>query len=255
MSAIGIVFIGHGTRCEKGVREFHEMAQKVEHRLMTRCAEDRLRIVCERAFLELACPALPYAWQKCLDRAAQRILAVPFFLFDAGHTKTDLAALMTALQRERPAVTGRLLPAAGVDRRFIDVVAERLMRQELHHKRVLLLGRGNQDEVAQRQFLQIAREISERLGAPVETGFLAGTGRNWLVALNDLARIDESPIFVQPYLWFHGRLTDQLPRKLEEWQANHRSHKVFFGEPLGTDDRLAESVHDRVYAMINRVSP
>jgi sirohydrochlorin ferrochelatase len=97
----GIIIFAHGS----SVASANEAVQKVA----AEAAEAAGFALYETAFLD-ALPNLGTATGKLMDRGAERILVVPYFLTLGIHLKRDLPALVRDLETAHPGVEMRIAP-------------------------------------------------------------------------------------------------------------------------------------------------
>ncbi|KPV40768.1 sirohydrochlorin chelatase [Alicyclobacillus ferrooxydans] len=295
-----ILFVGHGTRAAAGVSEFLQFCRLVEQQILEQLGsevcthpKDRLNrasLRFECAFLEVCEPDLVTALIRGCTPDVSLVLVVPLFLFQAGHMKHDIPGLIQAAESQTGSVKIEVLPAIGVDPAFIEVAMTRLTeagyvtKGEVESQAVLLLGRGNQDSSAQSDFDVLASRVRSQANVHESlfaTGYLAGSGRDWRDALSSLVQTGVQAgarfVYIQPYLWFHGWLTEQLPKWVEDWRreaicdaslrdanqsagasesgANEGAAKqleIRIGEPLGVHQTLVSSVAERVLTVLVR---
>ncbi len=252
MDHIGVIFVGHGTRNAQGISEFFDLTRRIQQKLTWWATRMGRVLTYATAFLELVGPDIPCAMQTCLNAGVHRIVVVPFFLFEAGHMKQDLPTIILNASRLYPEIPIDLMDAIGVDERFMRVLIERMEQLEGEQPlSVLLLGRGNRESSAQREFEIIAQWVRNQSSvARLEVGYLAGDSVNWLEVLDGMAESRDTHILIQPYLWFHGWLTDQIPRWLTEWQASRPCVETMIGAPLGTHPVLVDAMVARAMSVL-----
>lgn len=240
----GVLFIGHGTRLPEGIAQCHAFTRAVRHQLR----DDDL--VCEDAFLELQSPDIPAAIRRLVEQGALDIVAVPIFLFEAGHLRVDIPACLANSEIRVPHAV-RLLPALGADAGVLPVVRANLDIVGWTggpQQAIAWIGRGNRDEAAQRTFDSLVGSYcTAHPNALVTTGYLAGTGRTLENALDDAVRAGACIIHVLPYLLFDGWLTTtQLPGRICAWQRTHPRVDVRVAPHLGWHPALVQLFARRV---------
>lgn len=263
-----ILFVGHGTRVTAGATEFLQFCRLVEQRIWER-VNAKMSLRFERAFLEIAEPDLASTLVRCCADCVERVLLVPLFLFEAGHMKHDIPEVIAAVRPHIGVTKLELLPAIGVDSAFVDVTVERLIETGYVAESsgapnsVLLLGRGNTDDSAQDDFTAFAKLVQDRACiSQLETGYLAGSGRDWRESLSFLVKSGAETICIQPYLWFHGWLTEQLSKWIADWRCEVSDSspssvnrlKILVGEPLGVHEALVASVAERILKALVHVN-
>lgn len=240
---IGLLFIGHGTRRQAGIDEFLSFVSAVRSRLSR-------SIPCAHAFLELQKPDIASGVDELIRQGVTFVVCVPFFLFAAGHMKEDIPSELATVQNKYPHLSFSLLPPFGEATALVDVALARLQEQGVedlgHTTAVVLVGRGNKDEEAQRANQGVAQAISARLqGGLVEVGYLAGTGESLENVLTRLRADGWGQIMLLPYLWFQGWLTDTLPDRVEAWRDN-ADIEIHIASHLGLHPLFLDLVTQRV---------
>jgi sirohydrochlorin ferrochelatase len=117
MPETAILLIAHGSR--------HAPANDDLHRMVAKIAERGEYPIVEAAFLELAEPDIAQGGDRCIDRGANRVLMVPYFLSSGVHLIRDLTAAREELQKRHPTVEFLLGPPLGPDPLLERLVAER----------------------------------------------------------------------------------------------------------------------------------
>ena len=245
-----LLFIAHGTRNPKGLDEARTFARLVGRRVNSgRHPSGAWQT--STAFLELAEPDMATGMERCAALGAEVVVLIPLFLFRAGHMKVDIPRAAEQFARTHPAIRVVMLDAVAFNDVFLGVVAHKVrsaLGDGVKDTALLLLGRGNRDSEAQAIFERMGEQLRRDFPASqLFVGYLAGSGVAWRVALDDLARAGWRDIHIQPYLWFHGRLTDRLPLQVDEWRKRQPGvQNVRIGEPLGVEAPLVADVARRV---------
>ena len=253
-----VIFVGHGTRSSLGQSEFHETCRLVEQgiRRQRNILEARATLNFQRSYLELAEPSLSATLRRTSVHQSECVIVAPLFLFEAGHMEHDIPHIIAESKLDYHSSV-QVLPAVGVDERFVQVTVERVREAGYPDDKpeaVLLLGRGNRSGSAQAVFEEVGLLVRQQIQPScLETGHLAGTGRGCKEVLGCMVAKGYPRLHVQPYLCFHGWLTRQIPTWLNEWQQSRsgkRMPKVVIGEPLGIHPLLVDSMVDRVVAAV-----
>lgn len=106
-SGRGVVVFAHGARApqwENSVRAYADL-------LARDLSPDHVIV----AFLQFGEPKLPEAIASLIDRGANRIIVLPFFLATGGHLLRDLPELVEKIRCDHPRVDIRLAPVLGED--------------------------------------------------------------------------------------------------------------------------------------------
>ena len=113
-----ILLMAHGSRvaeANNAAREIAAMLQEITG----------FEIV-EVAFRELHEPDIQQGIDRCVERGAQRILMVPYFLFMGAHVLHDLPEEIETAQKRHPGLVMEMGRHLGVHRKLAEVVAERV---------------------------------------------------------------------------------------------------------------------------------
>lgn len=115
-----VLLVGHGSR-----------AQNANGALLLVVAHFREawphRVV-EAAFLEISRPSIPEGVDLCVERGAERIIVIPYFLFRGNHVRVDLPGFVQRCQNTHPAVEVVLGPHLGFHPKMIEIVEERVQQ-------------------------------------------------------------------------------------------------------------------------------
>lgn len=81
--------------------------------------------IVEVGFMECNEPTIPDAIATCVERGAQRVVAVPYFLHSGNHVADDLPTLLEAAQAQYPHVEFLMGDYLGRDEHIADVLITR----------------------------------------------------------------------------------------------------------------------------------
>lgn len=90
----GIIILGHGSRLKKANNIIGDIIKLVKKTLI-------LGLV-EPAYLQLSCPSLSKSIKHLVSKNCQRIIIVPFFLFNGNHVSRDLPNMVRKEQLRYP---------------------------------------------------------------------------------------------------------------------------------------------------------
>ncbi|MFD1066434.1 sirohydrochlorin chelatase [Oceanobacillus locisalsi] len=255
-----ILYIGHGSRVQRGNEELLAFVDKAKKK-------NPQVAIQETCFIELASPSIQTGIDNCVRQGATQIAVVPVLLLSAGHAKLDIPNEIAEAEERYPEVTFSYGNVMGVDPAMIDLLTKRLemggleqtgqkpIYKERESASVLLVGRGSSDPDANSDLAKIARLLWE--AAPVSevnTCYLAATHPKLNEGLEREVNSSYDRVFIVPYLLFSGVLMRELRQKLDE--LSERTDKQFILCPyLGFDDQLVDVLVDRVHALLGRQSP
>lgn len=110
-----VLLIAHGSRNARANEDLIELAGRLKE----------YEIV-EASFLELAEPGIGEGGRRCVERGAERVLMVPYFLSMGVHLERDLAAAREELGGRHPGVEFVLGPPLGPHPLLDRLVRERI---------------------------------------------------------------------------------------------------------------------------------
>ncbi|MDE0885611.1 MAG: cobalamin biosynthesis protein CbiX [Myxococcota bacterium] len=113
----GIIVIDHGSRQPAANQLVVQVAARVQAR--------RPGGIVTYAHMEMAPPSLEEALRACLDRGAERILVLPYFLGPGRHTRETIPELVAALCEKHPGLEVQVAGPLGEHEKLIDVLLER----------------------------------------------------------------------------------------------------------------------------------
>ena len=122
MGQIAVLLIAHGSRHSPANDDLHHLAARF-------AARGEYRIV-EACFLELAEPDITTGGDRCVNRGADRVLMIPYFLSTGVHMLRDLTAARDALAARHPRVEFRLGTTLGPHPLLDEIVASRVREIE-----------------------------------------------------------------------------------------------------------------------------
>jgi sirohydrochlorin cobaltochelatase len=203
--------VGHGTRDERGLAEFHDLARQVT------ALASGLHV--EPCFLELAQPDIPTVVGQLADRGVRQLSVAPVMLFAAGHAKRDIPrAVEEALRVRGSGFRVQQLPALECDGRILQLSVQRF-HEALDGKPgvdpsktlLLLVARGSSLPEATAMMHRFAELRSESTPvARVEVCFVAKAQPSLEESLAQAARSRFHRIIVQPHLLFTGQVLEEV---------------------------------------------
>ena len=119
MKKIAVLIVGHGSR----IKGF----QKPMEQLASRLGQDRRFVMVLCAYLEIASPSISEAIGWCIQKGADEVRVLPYFLSMGNHVKSDIPRLVIAARKKyRGQVKIMLCPYLGYHERIVAIVQERL---------------------------------------------------------------------------------------------------------------------------------
>jgi len=113
-----ILMMAHGSRIPQANDAAREVAKMVQE--MTGFD------IVEVAFREMHEPNIQHGIDDCVNRGAERILLMPYFLFMGAHVLHDLPEEIEEAQRRHPGLIMEMGPHLGVHRKLAEVESQRI---------------------------------------------------------------------------------------------------------------------------------
>jgi sirohydrochlorin ferrochelatase/(2Fe-2S) ferredoxin len=244
MKRTGLLIVGHGSRDAGANVEFEELVAGY------RVARPDLEV--DHAYVELAEPTLERGLLSLAERV-DRVVALPLFLFAAGHVKNDIPLSLYEARRQRPGVQFVAARALGVSPHLLDLAFDRaraaLKEARAPHDKTTLIvvGRGASDPDANGDFYKFVRLLGEgRDFAWVMPSFIGIARPLFEDAAELVARARPERIVVVPYFLFGGRLIEKLSAQVGAFSARYPWIRIDLCSHLGADARLFALLDERL---------
>jgi sirohydrochlorin ferrochelatase/(2Fe-2S) ferredoxin len=244
--ALAIVVVGHGSR---------EPAANAElEALVGAWAATHPERPVSIGYVELARPSLAEALAAA-GAAHERVVALPLFLFAAGHVKNDVPLALEAARARHPSVDFRAARPLGVHPLLAELVWQRALAvapeladpAEAKRTTLMVVGRGASDPDANGDFVKLVRLAGEGRGLrAVEPSFIGITRPLADETLEQAARARPDRLVVVPYFLNGGRLVDKLRGLTEAFAARAPWIRVRLASHLGPDPRLFALLDERI---------
>ena len=88
--------------------------------------------IVEPAHMELDEPSIATAYRTCVNKGAERVVVVPFFLGPGKHWTSDIPRLVAEAAMDHPATTYHVAPVLGIDELILDLLEKRATHCEHH---------------------------------------------------------------------------------------------------------------------------
>jgi sirohydrochlorin ferrochelatase len=244
-----ILYICHGSRvpaaCEEAIS------------FIRGCMNHRPEVIQEYCFLELADPTIEAAYEKCVQRGATSILAVPVLLLTAAHAKKDIPDLLYEIARQFPDVTLKYGNPIGVHPKMIDILTERITEtgeRITSESLVLVVGRGSSDPDVKRDLREITKLLSIKLnGARVEDCYLTAAEPSFQATLENSRYSGADSVFVIPYLLFTGILMKGLAKEITHITETTKQNYVLC-DYLGYHPNIKMILDERITELKKEIS-
>ncbi|PKN16618.1 MAG: sirohydrochlorin cobaltochelatase [Deltaproteobacteria bacterium HGW-Deltaproteobacteria-23] len=118
MKSTAVLIMAHGSR----IAEANDAAREVAKMVGEMTGID----IIEVAFREMHAPDIQQGIDSCVDRGAEKILLIPYFLFMGAHVQHDLPEEIETAQQRHPGLEMVMGSHLGVHRKLAEIVSERI---------------------------------------------------------------------------------------------------------------------------------
>jgi sirohydrochlorin cobaltochelatase len=253
MSDIAVMMCGHGSRDERAISEFANVAEQLK---------GRFAWPMEYGFLEFATPIIRDGLDKLRAQGARRILAVPGMLFAAGHVKNDVPSVLNTYQAQHEGLRISYGRDLGIDTRLVRAAGERVKAAmaaadaehgpvAYHDTLLVTVGRGASDPDANSNVSKVARMLWEGLG--FGWGEVAYSGVTFPLvapALDHVVRLGFKRVVVFPYFLFNGILVQRIYDAVDAAAAKHGDTQFVKAGYLNDHPLVLDTFVDRVHEIL-----
>jgi sirohydrochlorin cobaltochelatase len=248
-----LLVLAHGSRDEGARAEY----QVVHRELRARLPE----VPVEFAALEFPgadVQSIGEGVLRCAAAGAERLVALPYFLFPAGHVREDLPGELRQAAAGLPHLRLAYQPPLGVDGRLVDVLqsraeeAARALGPGDDPVAVLLVGAGTSDADANADLFRAARLLWERRGSGlVEVAFVSLTEPKVADGIARCYALGARRLVVVPYFLNTGVLSRRIAARLEISRRELPALQLALALELGLHPGLLDLLADRARAALS----
>jgi sirohydrochlorin cobaltochelatase len=204
-------------------------------------------------------PSIEDGWRACLQAGARRIVALPFFLFPAGHVREDLPNELRAARSAAGWADLDLIPPLGAADELLDAVEARAREARGPSAgdgtAVILVGAGTSDPDANGDLCKAARLLWERFNnrySLIEAAWVSLTRPSVGDAVDRCVRLGADRIALVPYFLNTGVLLKRIDAQLAEIRPRHPNIAIDRGSHLGLQPRLLDLIERRAREALER---
>ena len=232
-TANGVLLVGHGSKSDQATGELRRLAGLVADAL----PDEHVGL----GFLELTDPPAGEVLDSLVGQGCRRVTVLPLMLLGAGHTKSDVPAIVLGARDRHPHVDVRLGSPLGVAHDLIATLGPAIEPG----LPLLLIARGTSDPDANGDACKVARLLGEWSGAPfAHTAFTGVTGPRVTDGLDVFARLGFPRMAVAFWFLCSGLLVERARTEIDEFAAR-TGVEVGDAGYLGPDPRIVPVVLDR----------
>jgi sirohydrochlorin cobaltochelatase len=232
-----VLLVGHGSRSDAGREELLQLGALVARRAP--------ELLVEIGFLELSQPPASVAGDRLVARGARRVSVLPLTLNAAGHSKSDVPAVVMQARERHPSVSWHYGRPLGPDHAVLLLARRRVDEAGGAGLPLALLARGTSDPDANADAYKAARLLAECTGSrTVVTGYSGVTWPSVDGALEQLHRLGADRVVAFAWFLCTGILLERMRSDFEVFAARTRVEVVDAGH-LGPDPSLVPLLLDR----------
>lgn len=234
-----LLLVAHGSRSGAGQDDMRQLADLVA----TRPGLSGVDV--ELGYLEMSQPPAGISLDRLVERGAQHVVVLPLMLLAAGHSKSDVPAVVLEGRARHPGVALTYGRPFGVDHALLEVARRRIEAVGGTGLPLALVARGTSDPDANAEACKVARLLAEATGAPMaNVGFSGVTWPTVPDALDQLERLGARSIVAFSWFLATGVLLDRIGQQLAA-MAERTGAVVHDAGYLGPSEELADLVLER----------
>ena len=208
----GLLLVAHGSRSEAGQWEMEQLTSLV-------AAAAPADVVVDMGYLELSDPPAGLALDRLVAAGVRTVAVVPLMLLAAGHSKSDVPAVVLEGRDRHPGVDLHYARPLGVDHALVDLAQRRIRDAGGAGAALAVLARGTSDPDANGDVYKISRLLAEATGAPfASAGFSGVTLPDVPGALDQLHRLGAQRVVAFSWFLATGVLLDRIGGDLRAFE-------------------------------------
>jgi sirohydrochlorin cobaltochelatase len=247
-----VLLMAHGSRDDEARAEYRRIHEALAERLApTPVVFSVLEFPGDDGL-----PSIQDGWQQCIRAGARHIVALPFFLFPAGHVREDLPAELSAARDAGGWATVDFLPPLGPADDLLQAVAARAeeVSDGAGETALILVGAGTSDPVANGDLCKAARLLWERFNSRfglVETAWVSLTRPTVGETIDRCVKLGAKRIAIVPYFLNTGVLLKRIDRRVDEARLLHPLISIVRAGHLGLYPSLLDLIERRAHEALN----
>ena len=232
-----LVLVAHGSRSAAGLAEMAALVDSV--------AAARPGTEVRMGYLELSDPPAVDVMEEVLAAGATEVVVVPVMLHAAGHSKSDVPAVLAHARARHPEARLDYARPFGADHTLLTLGRRRLEEAGGLGLPLAVLARGSSDPDANAEAYRVGRLLADMAGShSVVTGFSGVTWPSVPEALEQLRRLGADRVAALAWFLATGVLIDRMGRDFAAFSAATGVEVVDAGY-LGAGPEVAELVWAR----------
>ena len=235
----GLLLVAHGSRSDAGQEDMRTLAALVAS------ASELQGVAVELGYLEMSHPPAGESLDRLVERGAEHVVVLPLMLLAAGHSKSDVPAVVLEGRRRHPGTTLTYGRPFGVDHALVEVARRRIEEVGGSGLPLALMARGTSDPDANAEACKVGRLLAECTGAPLaNVGFSGVTWPTVPEALDQLERLGVTRMVAFSWFLATGVLIDRIREQMAD-MSDRTGVEVLDAGYLGPSPDLAALVLER----------
>jgi sirohydrochlorin cobaltochelatase len=233
----GLLLVGHGSRCARSEQEMRTLTGMVASALP--------QTMVDVGFLEMTRPSAGRVLDSMVSDGCRRVTVLPIVLLGAGHSKSDVPAVVLEGRLRHPGVEIPIGRPLGVSKTPVEVLGRAVDAVGGSGLPLLVLARGTSDPDANGDAHKAARLLAEWTGSPFHyVGFSGVTHPSVTEAATVFSRLGFERFVVAWWYLSYGKLIEQGRQALLDFEAATGTSVLDAGH-IGPREELVPLVMDR----------
>ena len=200
-------------------------------------------------------PSIEDGWRSCLENGSRRVVAMPYFLFPAGHVREDLPTELRSAREAGGWAEIDFVPPLGPADEILDTIDTRaqealatLGEGDPARTAVILVGAGTSDPDANGDLCKAARLLWERFNDRyplVEVAWVSLTRPSVAEIVDRCLRLGATRLAMIPYFLNTGVLLKRIDEQLEAIWIEHPGLQAARGAHFGLHPRMLDLLERR----------
>ena len=246
MNDQSVLMMAHGSRDSEARAEY----RRIHEAMAARLAPTPVVFTVLEFPRDDGLPSIEEGWRTCLERGSKRVVALPYFLFPAGHVREDLPSELQSARAAAGWAEIDFVPPLGPADEILDTIDTRaqdalatLGDANPSQTAVILVGAGTSDPDANGDLCKAARLLWERFGdryPMVEAAWVSLTRPTIAQVVDRCLKLGATRLAVIPYFLNTGILLKRIDEQLEAIRVEHPELQAARGTHFGLHPRMLD---------------
>ncbi|MCC7369629.1 MAG: sirohydrochlorin chelatase [Chloroflexi bacterium] len=248
-----VLMMAHGSRDREARAEYRRIHEAIAERLAP------IQVVfgaLEFPRAEDGLPSIDEAWEQCARLGTRQVVALPYFLFPAGHVREDLPTELQAARAAGQWAEIEFVPPLGAADEILETVDTRAQEAlatldgaDDSLTAVILVGAGTSDPDANGDLCKAARLVWERgkdQYPMVEAAWVSLTRPSLAEVVERCVKLGATRLAIVPYFLNTGVLLRRIDEQLAAIREAHPGLQAARSAHFGLHPRMLDLIERRV---------